>query len=74
VLAVPSAALADSVGHQHNWVFRTGDCHAVHAALSSRGVHFLNEPAEAPWGCQAIIEDLYGNHIVLLGPGTAEKH
>ena len=73
VLAVPSAGLADSIGHQHNWVFRTGDCHAAHALLSSRGIHFLQEPREAPWGCQAIIEDLYGNHIVLLGSRAAEK-
>jgi predicted enzyme related to lactoylglutathione lyase len=71
VLAVPSPGLAGSIGHQHNWVFRTGDCRTTHALLSSRGVHFLQEPREAPWGCQAIIEDLYGNHIVLLGSATA---
>ena len=73
VLAVPSNALASSIGQQHNWVYRVGDCHEAHALLSGRGVRFLQEPRQAPWGCQAIIEDLYGNRLVLLSNGPQRK-
>jgi predicted enzyme related to lactoylglutathione lyase len=73
VLAVPRPEMQASIGHQHNWVFRTGDCRETHRRLTARGVKYLAPPAEVPWGCQAIIEDLYGNRIVLLGPGTARK-
>jgi len=68
VLAVPGETLRGSIGHQHNWVFRTGDCRAAHLSLSARGVRFVAEPQNLPWGCQAIIEDLYGNRIVVRGP------
>ncbi len=66
VLAVPREALKGSIGHQHNWVFRTADCHATQARLGAKGVTYLQEPRVLPWGCQAIIQDLYGNRIVLL--------
>lgn len=65
VLAVPNPQLQDSIGKQHNWVFGVEDCRASRDALTSRGVHFVVEPQNLPWGCQAIIEDLYGNRIVL---------
>jgi catechol 2,3-dioxygenase-like lactoylglutathione lyase family enzyme len=73
VLAIPSSALSSSIGHQHNWVYRVGDCHEAHKVLSGRGVKFLQEPRQAPWGCQAIIEDLYGNRLVLLGDGSRRQ-
>jgi predicted enzyme related to lactoylglutathione lyase len=73
-LAVPSEELRSSIGQQHNWVFGIDDCEATHALLSGRGVKFIAEPRQLPWGCQAIIEDLYGNHIVLRGPVQAVGH
>jgi predicted enzyme related to lactoylglutathione lyase len=67
VLAVPRESLKDSIGHQHNWVFRTEDCEETRKQLGAKGIKYLQEPQNLPWGCQAIIEDLYGNRIVLLG-------
>jgi len=73
VLAVPSDVMKTSIGHQHNWVFRTEDCHTAHTVLANRGVQFVSDPQELPWGCQAVIEDLYGNHIVLRSSRTTER-
>jgi predicted enzyme related to lactoylglutathione lyase len=76
VLAVPRPEMRESIGHQHNWVFRTGDCRKTHRQLTARGVKYVAPPADVPWGCQAIIEDLYGNRIVLLAaavkPGAVQ--
>lgn len=33
----------------------------------SRGVHFVREPAEQPYGTVAVFEDLYGNMWDLVG-------
>jgi len=30
-----------------------------------RGVKFVVKPADQPWGCQAMFEDLYGNIFVV---------
>jgi len=68
VLAVPREALSASVGQQHNWVFRTADCRRTHEILTAHGIKYLEPPRVLPWGCQAIIEDPYGNHIVLRSP------
>jgi catechol 2,3-dioxygenase-like lactoylglutathione lyase family enzyme len=72
VLAVPNEALRSSIGHQHNWVFRTADCHGTYQRLNAKGVRYVQQPQEVPWGCQAIIEDLYGNRIVLLDHGAQD--
>jgi catechol 2,3-dioxygenase-like lactoylglutathione lyase family enzyme len=74
VLAVPIEELRASIGHQHNWVFRIADCASIHTLLIERGVKFIAEPQHLPWGCQAIIQDLYGNHIVLRAPARADSH
>jgi predicted enzyme related to lactoylglutathione lyase len=71
VLAVPSEPLRASISHQHNWVFRTSDCHETYRKLSARGVKYVQMPRTVPWGCQAIVEDPYGNRIVLLGPARS---
>ena len=66
VLAVPNASMRQSIGHQHNWVFHTGDCGKTHERLTARGIKYVHLPQRVPLGCQAIVEDLYGNRIVLL--------
>jgi predicted enzyme related to lactoylglutathione lyase len=65
--------LMDHVGHAPTWAFNTDDCRATYEALKSRGVKFLSEPKEQPWGIQAIFEDLYGNKFSVvqeMGAGT----
>jgi predicted enzyme related to lactoylglutathione lyase len=41
--------------------FHTDDCHATYADLKAKGVEFLQEPQERPYGVEAIFRDLSGN-------------
>lgn len=41
--------------------FTTDDCRGDHAAFKSRGVEFLQEPTERPYGIEAIFRDDSGN-------------
>jgi lactoylglutathione lyase len=38
----------------------------VYDSLKARGVKFVQEPEEQPWGTYAIIEDSEGNQILLV--------
>jgi predicted enzyme related to lactoylglutathione lyase len=67
VLAKADDQRADMIGKQSLWVFRTEDCQRAYQTLQARGVKFRAPPRKAPWGSQAIFEDLYGNEFVLLG-------
>ena len=42
-------------------VMATSDCKADHALLSARGVEFTQEPAERPYGVEALMRDDSGN-------------
>lgn len=41
------------------WI--TDDCRASYRELSARGVQFLQEPAERPYGVEAVFRDPFGN-------------
>jgi catechol 2,3-dioxygenase-like lactoylglutathione lyase family enzyme len=41
--------------------FETDDCRATYAEFSARGVSFLSEPAERPYGIEATFRDNSGN-------------
>ena len=43
----------------------TDDCRAAYEELSSRGVGFVDEPSEQPYGVDASFRDPSGNHIRL---------
>jgi catechol 2,3-dioxygenase-like lactoylglutathione lyase family enzyme len=43
----------------------TDDCRATYEELSSRGVVFLQEPAERPYGTEAVFRDDSGNWFSL---------
>ncbi len=47
---------------------RVEDCRKAHAELAARGVTFLQEPAERPYGVEAVIRDNSGNWLVLVEP------
>jgi predicted enzyme related to lactoylglutathione lyase len=49
-------------------VMRTDDCHATYKELAGRGVTFLSEPAERPYGIEATLRDDSGNLISLTQP------
>jgi catechol 2,3-dioxygenase-like lactoylglutathione lyase family enzyme len=44
------------------------DCRATCAELAAKGVTVLQEPAERPYGVEALIRDNSGNWIVLVEP------
>jgi catechol 2,3-dioxygenase-like lactoylglutathione lyase family enzyme len=46
-------------------VFATDDCHKTFRELSERGVVFLTEPAERPYGIEATFRDDSGNFFSL---------
>ncbi len=46
-------------------VWETGDCRKTHEELSGRGVTFLQEPAERPYGVEAVFRDDSGNWFSL---------
>jgi catechol 2,3-dioxygenase-like lactoylglutathione lyase family enzyme len=54
------------VGKNPTWVFNTDDCKKEYETLKSRGVKFVAEPEEKPYGIEALFEDLYGNMYSLL--------
>ena len=39
---------------------------AVHEDLKAKGVTFIQEPDEQPWGTYAMIQDSEGNHLIIV--------
>jgi catechol 2,3-dioxygenase-like lactoylglutathione lyase family enzyme len=46
----------------------TDDCHQTYEELSAKGVTFVQEPADRPYGVEAILHDNSGNWLVLVEP------
>ncbi len=44
----------------------TDDCRRTFEELSAKGVEFVQEPAERPYGVEAIIRDNSGNWLVMV--------
>jgi catechol 2,3-dioxygenase-like lactoylglutathione lyase family enzyme len=59
---------SDRVGKEVNIVLATSDLTRLAQVLQRRGVRFRQPPRQQPWGGEAVIEDLYGNTFVLVGP------
>ncbi len=49
---------------------RTSDCHATYDALKSKGVEFMQPPADRPYGVEAVMRDNSGNWLVLVEPSA----
>ena len=47
---------------------RVDDCRRTHAELAAKGVEFLQEPADRPYGVEAVMRDNSGNWLVLVEP------
>ena len=45
---------------------QTDDCKAAYAQLVERGVEFIQEPQDRPYGVEAILRDNSGNWLVLV--------
>ena len=44
------------------------DCHKTYSELAAKGVEFIQEPQDRPYGVEALIRDNSGNWIVLVEP------
>ena len=47
---------------------RVDDCKKTYEELSAKGVTFLQEPADRPYGVEAVMRDNTGNWLVLVEP------
>jgi len=62
------AAVGDQSGGRVFLFLRTDDFARDYAAYVERGVRFVREPIEEPYGTVAVLEDLYGNQWDLIEP------
>ena len=54
------------VGKSQALTFEVADMAALQADLKAKGVKFIQEPEEQPWGTYAMIQDSEGNHLLLV--------
>jgi catechol 2,3-dioxygenase-like lactoylglutathione lyase family enzyme len=47
---------------------RVDDCRKTHQELSAKGVVFVQEPSDRPYGVEAVMRDDTGNWVVLVEP------
>ncbi len=55
-------------GSMHAVGLATDDCRKTHEELVAKGVEFIQDPADRPYGVEAIIRDNSGNWLVLVEP------
>ena len=76
ILVEPGPPMVDEEAAQHiralvtkgaigGGLFATDDCRATHQELAAKGVEFVQEPAERPYGIEAIFRDNSGNWFSL---------
>jgi catechol 2,3-dioxygenase-like lactoylglutathione lyase family enzyme len=51
-------------------VFNTDNCRETYEDLKSKGVQFVSEPAERPYGVEAVFKDNSGNWFSLTEPNA----
>lgn len=59
--AEQAAFIGNQAGGRVFLFLKTGDFRRDYEAMRSKGVRFVREPKEAPYGTVAVFEDLYGN-------------
>ena len=53
-------------GNMHGLGMAVDDCHKTYEELKARGVEFLQEPSDRPYGVDAALRDPSGNSIRLV--------
>lgn len=53
--------------------FHTDDCRGTYDELKAKGVEFVSEPAERPYGVEAVFRDNSGNWFSLTEPSDEYK-
>lgn len=61
-----SSRIGDQTGGRVAFFLHTDDFWRDYRAMSARGVKFVREPKDEPYGTVAVFEDLYGNQWDLL--------
>ena len=61
-------------GTMHGFGIPTDDCRKTFAELTAKGVEYVQEPSDRPYGVEAVLRDNSGNWLVLVEqrPYTAE--
>ncbi|MET9271819.1 VOC family protein [Kribbella sp. NPDC003557] len=61
-------------GTMHGFGIATDDCRKTFAELVGKGVEYIQEPSDRPYGVEAVLRDNSGNWLVLVEqrPYTAE--
>lgn len=59
---------AARIGKEQGFIFEVEDCHKMTAEMKTKGVKFVMEPTDYPWGVQAVFLDLYGNSHLISQP------
>ena len=62
------AAIGNQTGGRVMGFLQTDDFSGDFAAMTQRGVKFLEAPRHEPYGSVAVFEDLYGNKWDLIEP------
>ncbi|RXD03647.1 VOC family protein [Sphingomonas sp. UV9] len=62
-----SSAIGRAGGGRVCYFLHTDDFRATYATLNDRGVDFLEEPRDEPYGWVVVFADLYGNRWDLVG-------
>ena len=62
------AAVGKQAGGRVGFFLTTDDFARDHAAMTARGVVFLEAPRREPYGTVAVFTDLYGNRFDLIEP------
>ena len=62
-----SAAIGQAGGGRVCYFLHTHDFRETYATLKHRGVDFLEEPRDEPYGWVVVFADLYGNRWDLVG-------
>ena len=65
LMAIPGPPVLMGKGAASGIFLTTDDCRAAYEELKSRGVEFIDEPEERPYGIDAGFRDPSGNHIRL---------
>lgn len=52
------------------FILTTDDCRRTYAELRARGVEFVEEPTEQPYGVDCALRDPSGNHIRITQPAA----
>ena len=53
-------------GMWHGFGINTDDCHKTFADLVAKGVEYIQEPSDRPYGVEAVLRDNSGNWLVLV--------